>query len=112
MNRWIEFALIFISGIVGTLLYGNGSGRPYYLASPIFIIIICEIIIEHNKKIERNRKRKTEDDYEYDMFLNDVRKNSTIKCQVCNKEIPYNENGTCDECHKEILKRLELKNKK
>lgn len=32
-----------------------------------------------------------------------------IKCKVCDKEIPYNEYGTCQECHKEIMKRLEEK---
>ena len=30
-------------------------------------------------------------------------------CKVCNKEIPENEYGTCEECHKEILIRLEEK---
>ena len=28
-------------------------------------------------------------------------------CKVCNKEIPENEYGTCEDCHKEIIKRLE-----
>ena len=37
--------------------------------------------------------------------------NSKIKCKVCEKEIPYNENGTCEECHNKILKRLEEKEK-
>lgn len=39
-------------------------------------------------------------------------KNSkTIKCRVCDKEILYNENGTCEDCHKKILERLEEKRK-
>lgn len=29
-----------------------------------------------------------------------------IKCKVCDKEIPYNEYGTCEECHKIIMNRL------
>ncbi len=32
-----------------------------------------------------------------------------MKCKVCNKEIQYNENETCEECHQEILRRLEQK---
>lgn len=33
----------------------------------------------------------------------------TIKCKVCDKEIPYNENGTCEECHKKILEIKSIK---
>ena len=33
----------------------------------------------------------------------------TIECEVCGKEIPYNENGTCEECHKIIMDRLKKK---
>lgn len=32
-----------------------------------------------------------------------------IKCKVCGKTIPYNNNETCEECNKKILERLELK---
>lgn len=35
--------------------------------------------------------------------------NTTIECKVCGKEIPYNENGTCEECHKKIMDRLKKK---
>lgn len=36
--------------------------------------------------------------------------NNKIYCKVCGKEIEYNENETCEECHNKILDRL--KNKK
>lgn len=32
-------------------------------------------------------------------------------CQVCGKEIESNEYGTCQECHEEIMKRLDEKDK-
>ena len=37
--------------------------------------------------------------------------NKKIKCKVCGKEIEYNENETCDECHIKIIKRLKSKGK-
>lgn len=33
-------------------------------------------------------------------------------CKVCGKQIEYNENRTCEECHKKILERIEQKNTK
>ena len=34
-----------------------------------------------------------------------------IECKVCGKITPYNEYGTCKECHEKILKRLQEKGK-
>ena len=49
---------------------------------------------------------KKEDDPELEKLLKISKK---IKCKVCDKEIPYNENETCEECHKKILERLNQK---
>lgn len=35
--------------------------------------------------------------------------NRTMQCKACGKDTPYNENGTCPECHKLILERIEKK---
>lgn len=34
---------------------------------------------------------------------------SIIECKVCGKRIPYNENETCENCHKIIIERLKSK---
>ena len=39
-------------------------------------------------------------------------KKNNIECKVCGKEIEYNENGTCEECHKKITERLKNKGKR
>lgn len=35
-----------------------------------------------------------------------------INCKVCGKKIDYNENGTCEECHEKIMKRIKEKENK
>lgn len=116
MNRWIEFVLILMSGIIGGLLANDGTGKSYFLISPVIIIIICEILIEHDKMNDRKTLKKNSEDKEddtIDLLINNLNINMNIEhCQVCGRKIKPNENGTCDECHQEIMRRLETKNKK
>lgn len=112
MNRWIEFALVLISGIIGTLLAEKGTGHSYYLVSPIVIIIVCEIMMEHGKKMSKKYRKDEEDDIIISLIDNLNTNKSDKYCQVCGKEIEPNENGTCKECHEEIMRRLKSKSNK
>lgn len=38
--------------------------------------------------------------------------NNNIECEVCGKEIKYNENCTCEECHKKIIEQLKNEGKR
>ena len=35
----------------------------------------------------------------------------SIECKVCGKEIPFNNYGTCEECHQKVLRRIEEQKK-
>lgn len=76
-----------------------------YLIGHLILLWISIILLkltlpkkEKNKDIKQNEE-KTEVDISYQ-----------IECKVCGKVIKFNEHGTCEECHKKILKRIEEKN--
>ena len=66
---------------------------------------------KYNYKNDENARDKALNSIENlrKFFVNNIKKVQTIKCKVCGKEIPYNEYGTCEECHKQILERLKKK---
>ena len=41
--------------------------------------------------------------------MEEIKKDIIIQCKVCGKEIKYNEYGTCEDCHKKIMDRLNKK---
>ena len=69
----------------------------YYIGRCIYLIIL---VIISSIPIFKYKKDKPDDS------KNKVK----IKCKVCGKTIPYNENETCEECHQKILKRIAEKN--
>lgn len=72
----------------------------YWLVPPIIFAISAIIFIIIELYRENNKWRKN----------NDITR-TEIKCKVCSKKIPYNELGTCEECHQKILKRIAEKQK-
>ena len=105
--------------------------------SPIsaFISALIYIFVElyrENTKYKRNRKTEepkeyihyanTEGEKRIREFFKDYNRNiertsfdelqKNIKCKVCDKEIPYNDLGTCTECHNKIINRLNNKRTK
>lgn len=85
-KKWyiLEFIILTICIYIGNKLGG------FFLFLPLIEFIVF-MIIKENLSIKEAHQRK------------DI-------CKVCGKEIVYNEYGTCEACHKKILKRLEKRN--
>ena len=71
-------------------------------------------ILYFSKRLDGIRQRKIEEtDEDADEFIRKLKEKNgeerSMNCKVCGKQIPYNENGTCEECHKIILERIEAK---
>lgn len=89
-----------LSGIIGGFLaYG-------------FMVVVVIVLIKSASDKGRSNKVEPNKDIETDFLIDDLKRKQSINCQVCGKEILYNDNGTCDECHQEIMRRLETKSNK
>ena len=66
---------------------------------------------KYNYKNDENARDKARNSIENlkKSFVSNIKEVQTITCKVCGKEIPYNEYGTCEECHKKILERIKKK---
>lgn len=91
----------FYRTFAATLSYYNTSQSETIILSALIYFVIFSIYYIPNIIYFYKRNdffiNNTEDDLYY------------IECKVCGKSILYNENETCDKCHKEILNRLSKK---
>lgn len=86
-----------IVSLVSVLLY-------YFINMLLFVESKAETLYSSKSK----SKETIFDEFKTNIVINSYKK---INCKACGKEIPYNEYGTCSECHAEILRRLEEKEK-
>ncbi len=93
---WSLLLLIIATINNGNLVNGGAFVFWYY--------INCDMLkIKENKKVYSDNEDELG---ETDRYINQF---ATIECKVCGKQIPYNENGTCEECHRTIMERIEAK---
>lgn len=100
----------FITTAIGKVLGSMLADSRYWILSVFIFAVIVGYSFVTEKKKEKQEKQDLINEYDNE-FWNDLKKKSVIKCKVCDKEIPYNEYGTCQECHEKIMKRLEEKEK-
>lgn len=93
---WSLLLLIIATINNGSAVNGGAFIIWYYINCNMLKIKENEKNVDNEKDIEKTNR-----------YINQFTK---IHCKVCDKEIPYNEYGTCEECHQKILKRLEEKN--
>ncbi len=106
------YILEFIILVICTYI-GNKLGGLFFFLPVIEIIIF--LIIKENISIKQTHQKKENiesslDNETAEYIEKQKSKTNIIECKVCGKEIPYNEYGTCEECHQKILKRLAEKN--
>ena len=96
-----------MGNLLNNLSYNIGSFLGYG-----FILVIIIFVVKSASDKSKSNKMKVEEDNLTNSLIESLKtKSNLINCKVCGKEIPYNEYGTCEECHQEIMKRLEAKNK-
>lgn len=92
---------ILIGGIIISLVFAL---LYYFINMLLFVESKSETLYSSKSK----SKETIFDEFKTNIVINSYKK---INCKVCGKETMYNEYGTCSECHAEILRRLEEKEK-
>lgn len=120
--NWIyKTVVLALTSYKGMSTIEGGSTIGMIIVSLFWEFIICSIyyipnIIYFYKRRENEENLIVESEEEANEFIKRIKannnSNNTMKCKVCDKVIPYNENGTCEECHQKILDRLKSKEKK